>query len=162
MAIAESVAQQWSPTKALNFIHAESTFKHNAKAGTSSAQGLMQLTDSAFKDAEKLAGRKLNRNSPRDNVTAGVIYAKSLEDRLEAATGKRPPEYLVYTAYHSGFGGAMKLLDPKNQTKPAAALLPDHAKANRAMYFNPNGRPYSIKKVRQNLKDYYEAKRLDK
>lgn len=162
--IEEAESQGVNHKLALNVANAESNFKQEAKAGTTSASGLFQITKGTATEIKDkiLKDSKLDVKTPEGNIKAGVAYIKHIKGKLEKATGKSVPDYMVYTGYHSGIEGALTLLNPGNQKKSAASLMPAAAKANNKIYYNPNGKPYSVAKVRQNLKDYYESKRLDK
>lgn len=164
MVIEEAGRQGVDPKLALNTVNAESNFKEGAKAGTSSASGLFQITGGTAKDIKNhiLKDSSVDVNTPQGNAKAGVAYLGHIKEQLKQKTGKTPPDYLVYTAYHSGLTGAAALLDKNSQNSSAAHLMPEAAKANPKIFYNPNGRPYTVRKVRQNLKDYYESKRLDK
>lgn len=164
MVIEEAGAQGVNPKLALNIVNAESDFRAKAKAGTSSASGAFQITKGTGDDIKNriLKDKSINIDTPEGNAKAGVGLIKHITDSLKTSTGKPPPDYLVYTAYHSGLAGTTALLDKANQHASAAKLMPEAAKANNSIFYNPNGRPYTVLKVRQNLKDYYESKRLDK
>lgn len=161
--IEEAAKQKVDPKLALNIAYAESGIEQvKEKSGKTSAYGVFQLTEAASKDARKILGNnKLSRYKLKDNVIKGIAYIKHTKARLEKATGKPVPDFMVYSAYHQGVTGMLTLLNPANKNKAAAKLLPAAAKANPKFFYNPkSGKPYSTAKVLQNLKDYYESKRL--
>lgn len=69
----------------LRIIRQESGYNPDA-ISNAGAKGLMQLTPSAFKDAEKELGKNLEKNNydiifePKINVNAGINYLKWIDD----------------------------------------------------------------------------------
>lgn len=133
----------------------ESSFNPNAGAGTSSAKGLFQFTDSTWKEMVDKYGKQYNigygdRMDPKKNAIMGALYARDNAQGLAKrgfATG--PTE--LYAAHMLGQGGASQLLSAM-QTNPntdAVALLPKAAAANQNVFFNKDGSHKTVAQVYQ-------------
>jgi N-acetylmuramoyl-L-alanine amidase len=96
----QSVASQngVSPSLASAIAWQESGFNNNMVSGAN-ARGVMQVMPGTWDYVQRnLATRKLDPNSATDNVTAGVLYLKSL---LNATGGD---ESSAIAAYYQGLG----------------------------------------------------------
>ena len=140
----------------------ESGFNPNAHAGTSSASGLYQFTNStwaqtlakhgdALGDALGLSGataaQKLAlRNDPGAAAMMAAELAGDNQTSLTNALGRPPQASELYLAHFLGADGAGKFLSAL-QTDPsqsASALLPKAAASNRAIFFDASGAPRSL------------------
>jgi soluble lytic murein transglycosylase-like protein len=87
-----------SPSLATAIAWQESGF-NNAMVSGANARGVMQVMPGTWDYVQRnLAGRTLNPNSAADNVTAGVLYLKSL---LRQTGGN---ESAAIAAYYQGLG----------------------------------------------------------
>jgi soluble lytic murein transglycosylase-like protein len=96
----QSVAAQHgvSPSLATAIAWQESGF-NNAMVSSANARGIMQVMPGTWDYVQQnLAGRQLDPNSAHDNVTAGVLYLKSL---LNQTGGD---ESAAIAAYYQGLG----------------------------------------------------------
>lgn len=120
----------------------ESNFNPNAKAGTSSAKGLYQFIDSTWSDMVEKYGAKYGIGmgdvfNPRANALMAALFAKDNMKILQSA-GIPISNATLYTAHFLGAGGAKKLLSsPSNAI--AAQILPDAARSNKPVFYNPDG-----------------------
>lgn len=87
-----------SPSLATAIAWQESGFNNNM-VSSANARGVMQVMPGTWDYVQRnLAGRQLNPNSAHDNVTAGVLYLKSL---LNQTGGD---ESSAIAAYYQGLG----------------------------------------------------------
>ena len=87
-----------SPSLATAIAWQESGF-NNGMVSSANARGVMQVMPGTWEYVQRnLAGRQLNPNSAHDNVTAGVLYLKSL---LNQTGGD---ECAAIAAYYQGLG----------------------------------------------------------
>ena len=96
----QSVAAQHgvSPSLATAIAWQESGF-NNGMVSSANARGVMQVMPGTWQYVQQnLAGRQLDPNSAHDNVTAGVLYLKSL---LNQTGGD---ESAAIAAYYQGLG----------------------------------------------------------
>jgi soluble lytic murein transglycosylase-like protein len=96
----QSVASQHGvpPSLATAIAWQESGF-NNGMVSSANARGVMQVMPGTWSYVQQnLASRKLDPNSATDNVTAGVLYLKSL---LNATGGD---ESAAIAAYYQGLG----------------------------------------------------------
>lgn len=132
------------------FAAIESGFNPNAKASTSSAGGLMQFTDSTWKETVGKYGSKYgitptaSKFDPKASALMGAEYIKANMRSLSSVT-KNPGPTELYAAHFLGPGGAVKLLkaDPNAS---AVDLLPKAANANKAIFMN-GGAPRTVGEV---------------
>lgn len=154
--VVEDISKQQGtePKKMVAYAAIESGLNPNAKASTSSASGLFQFTKATWNEQISKNARKYNLDpnvSPTD-VTASTLmateYVKSNERILKSVKSDISLTD-VYLAHFLGPTGAKKFLkaDP---SEIAANILPDAAKANKAIFYE-NGRPLTISEVYNKL-----------
>lgn len=155
--------------EALTFANAESSLKHYDKDGKvikgsgTSARGLYQLTDDAVTDARKFLNDKtLDPEKPEDNIKLGLAYYNYAKAEAKKYF-KNPSIEHIYAFYHLGPSGARKVFEhasgPNARKIAFAKLLPDAAKANAKLYYNPkSGKSVSVAKALENIKDFVLTK----
>lgn len=89
----------------------------------------------------------------RHDPKAAAVMAGELTRRnqaaLSSALGRQPNEGELYTAHVLGAGGAIELIRGAAATPKgdATALFPEAAAANRAIFFEPGGKPRTLAQV---------------
>ncbi|MBA4160855.1 MAG: transglycosylase [Novosphingobium sp.] len=149
----------------------ESSLNPNAKAGTSSAAGLYQFTKGTWLDtldrhgsAHGLAwadaaiqGGRVRDPVLRDAVLAlrydpdasALMAAELASDNrtfLRSVLGREPDAPELYMAHFLGADGAGRFLTAlaANPAQSAAALFPEAARANKAVFYDASGQPRSL------------------
>lgn len=115
-----------------------------AQAIERDAQGRHKVSDPALK-AEILA---LRHDPQAASLMAGVLTKESAE-ALETDLGRPPKEGELYIAHFLGAGGAGRLIAAAESapSRFAAALFPDAAGANRAIFYETSGKPRTVAQV---------------
>lgn len=142
---------------------AESNFKANAKAKTSSATGLFQFIESTWMDMVKKHGAKygINTDQSRQNLLnlrkdpalasyMAAEFASDNKTHLEQTVGGNIGNTELYFAHFMGAGGASAFLTQlkKSPMSIAADLFPKAARANRNVFYEPStGRPKTLQEV---------------
>lgn len=148
----------------------ESSLNPSARAGTSSAAGLYQFTKGTWLnmldrhgaehgldwaasaiDGGKVADPGLRaqimalRYDPDSSALMAAELASDNRAALSARLGREPDPSELYMAHFLGAEGAGRFLSALavDPTQSAAALLPDAAAANRAIFYD-NGAPRSL------------------
>lgn len=149
----------------------ESDMRPDARAPTSSASGLYQFIESTWLEtldrhgakhgmswAEEAIGPggRVGDADTRDHLlslrfdpdTASLMAAELARDNsagLQATLGREPEPTELYLAHFLGLSGAQQFLGAleSNPDQSAAALMPQAARANRAIFFD-NGQPRSV------------------
>ncbi|MEY4951925.1 MAG: hypothetical protein RL299_349 [Pseudomonadota bacterium] len=149
----------------------ESSFNPNAKAGTSSAAGLYQFTKGTWldtldrhgsthglgwADAAIQGGRVRDpvlrqqvlalRYDPDASALMAAELASDNRDFLRGVLGREPDAPELYMAHFLGADGAGKFLTAlaANPAQSAAALFPEAAGANKAIFYDASGAPRSL------------------
>jgi len=145
----------------------ESSFDPNARAGTSSATGLYQFTDSTWSSMVNKYGDQYNigiddRKDPRANAIMGGLFAKENQTYLEV-NGHDVQNTDLYMAHFLGPGGANQFLNAleKNGNQPAyQAVSAGAAQANKSIFYDAkNGnRPRTLQEVYSNFQKKIEPK----
>ena len=161
----------------------ESHLNPTAHAGTSTARGLYQFTEGSWLKALErhggdhglggaqaaiLGGAARNpvqraailalRNDPTASSLMAGELANDNRASLTAHLGRSPNGAELYLAHFLGADGANRFLDTlaASPQASAAALLPQAAGANRAIFYDGSGAPRSVAAVMQTI-----AKRFD-
>ncbi len=115
-----------------------------AAAITRGKDGRYEIADEGTR-AEILA----LRTDPALSAAMAGEYALESAQRLEQATGRAPSDGELYAAHFLGAGGAASLIKAREATPEAeaAALFPAAAKANKAIFFERDGRPRTVAEV---------------
>lgn len=119
------------------FVKRESGFLPYAKAGTSSASGLMQFIDSTWDTyvpkLQALGFANPNKFDPAASIAAGALYIKDNAKLISKVTGRAPNLGELYLAHFLGGGGAQKVLsmDPGADWSQG---MEKAAKANASIY----------------------------
>ncbi|HEV7369772.1 transglycosylase SLT domain-containing protein [Arenibaculum sp.] len=89
------------------------------------------------------------REDPRIASLMAAEFTRENREHLAREVGGRIGATELYMAHFLGAGGAAKFLDAHRSDpgKPASALLPQAAAANRAVFYGPEGRPRSVAEV---------------
>lgn len=126
---AAAQARGIDPELALSIARAESSFDPRAKARTSSASGLFQVTKDTWKEFGGKPGRQLD---PDENIRVGLDIIAKNTSTLKNALGREPRPAEVYAAHYFGPSGAKSFLFADPET-PIASIL-----GERAVKANPN------------------------
>lgn len=143
----------------------ESGLDPSARAKTSSAAGLFQFIESTWLQTMQREGA-LPPGASRADVLAmrydpamasQMAAALAGENRagLKASLGREPDHAELYLAHFLGLGGAQTMLgaDPSSS---AAALMPEAARANRAIFYD-NGAERSVGDVLGVIRERMDA-----
>lgn len=89
------------------------------------------------------------RKDPRIAAFMAAEYARDNRDRLRAQVGGEIGGAELYMAHFLGAGGASRFLNAlkRDADQPAAALLPEAAAANRAVFYDKSGRARSVGEI---------------
>lgn len=118
----------------------ESSLNPSAKAKTSSATGLFQMTRPTWRRMVKQHGAALGITlddiaDPEANAIMAGMLAKENQQRLENALNRPIDAGELYVAHFMGGAGAQKLLTA-NPDARAAKLFPRAAEANRSIFYD--------------------------
>ena len=149
----------------------ESSLNPNAKAGTSSAAGLYQFTKGTWLATLERHGSEhglgwadaaIQGGRVRDPVLRGAVLALRYDpdasalmaaelasdnrDFLRGVLGREPDAPELYLAHFLGADGAGRFLTAMaaNPAQSAAALFPEAAGANKAIFYDAAGAPRSL------------------
>jgi hypothetical protein len=140
----------------------ESGFRPDARARGSSATGLYQFIDRTWLDLVRRHGAKhgIASDTPREELLAlredpafsaamAAEYALQNKAALEAALGRPAGRGELALAHFLGAGGATQFLRglAANDGTEAAALLPEAAAANRAVFYGRDGTARSLGEI---------------
>lgn len=154
---------QPQPTPQTNYIQKliklESGGNPNAKAKTSSAEGLTQFTDGTWRAMVSKYGQEYGltangRTDPEQATIAAELYAKENSDKLARTLGREPEEHELYIAHFMGGSGAKKLLTLPDNTN-AAQVFPEAAKANKPIFLD-RGKARTVGQVKELIKRKFE------
>jgi len=103
------------------------------------------------------------RDDPRIAATMAAEYARDNQARLARALGREIGATDLYLAHFLGPNGAIRLLGTmRNEPdRPAAELLPEAAAANRSVFFEPDGRPLSVREIYDRFAAKFDPGRID-
>lgn len=89
------------------------------------------------------------RNDPQAASLMAAEHASDNKDALESALGRDATGTDLYMAHFLGLGGARKFLKAMdaNPERSGAALFPAAARANRNIFYSPNGTPRSLGQI---------------
>ncbi len=95
------------------------------------------------------------RNDPKTSATLAGDHLRGVVDRLSATLGRVPDAAEAYLGHFLGSGGAGQMLQAVQSTpqRAAADLLPEAARANPAMFYGADGKPYSAAQFVQHVRD---------
>jgi hypothetical protein len=117
----------------------------NYAQAISSANGRYDVADPSLK-AEILQ----LRNDPKTAAVMAGEFTRRNAQQLASALGRQPTDGELYAAHFMGSNGAADLSN-QDQTAPqanAAALFPDQAASNRAIFYDKaSGRPRTVSEV---------------
>lgn len=143
----------------------ESGLDPSARAKTSSATGLFQFIDSTWLRTVERHGGAPEGMSRQDvlamrydpAMASQMAAALASDNRagLQATLGREPDHAELYLAHFLGLGGARTMLraDP---SASAAALMPEAARANRAIFYD-NGGARNVGEVMGVIRDRMDA-----
>lgn len=127
--------------------------KHGAEHGLGwAANAIRQGQDGRYYVSDP-ATRQAILDLRKDPEAASAMAAELASDNraaLEQTLGRKAEPVDLYLAHFLGAGGAATFLraHDANPDAPAAALLPQAARANRAIFFDKNGAPRSVAEIR--------------
>jgi hypothetical protein len=101
------------------------------------------------------------RHDPAANALMAGAFTKANAATLTARLGRAPSEAELYLAHFLGAGGAARLitLGATHPGAKAADVFPHAARANRSIFYDPQGRARSIAQVRNVLTARYDVAR---
>lgn len=120
---------------------AESSFKADASASTSSAVGMFQFTASTWKylcDQYKFDYTPEDRKDPKKSAQVAGLFVRSINETLQRNLGRNPSYGEVYMGYFLGPTGAVRFLKAaeKDPNAVGAELFPKAAKANPNVFYS--------------------------
>ncbi len=138
----------------MTMINAESSVKKTT------GNGYAQITPSAWKQAEKSLGRKLNRNDKNDYADATVAYYKWTARQVQQVirSGGTPAVKDVYIAYNAGING-FKALYKASPIQRAIDVVPKEVSDNNPhFYYNVDGSPRTVANTLKTYRAFIAAK----
>ena len=162
----------------------ESHLNPTAHAGTSTARGLYQFTEGSWlkalerhggdhglggaqaailsgaaRDPAQRAAILALRNDPTASSLMAGELANDNRATLTAHLGRIPDGAELYLAHFLGADGANRFLDTLSASPQAsaAALLPQAAGANRAIFYDGSGAPSSVAAVMQTIRARFDS-----
>jgi len=162
----------------------ESRLNPTAHAGTSTARGLYQFTEGSWLKAVERHGGEHGLGSAQaailngaarnpaqraailalrnDPAAASLMAGELANDNRAALTahlGRTPDGAELYLAHFLGADGANRFLDTLSASPQAsaAALLPQAASANRAIFYDASGAPRSVSAVMQTIRARFDS-----
>lgn len=154
-ALQQSIKQHGvSPTEIMTLVNSESSVKH------SGGNDYGQMTDIAWKQAQQLTGRTLNRHNPKDYADAVVSTYKWTADQVKQITnsGGTPSMKDVYPAYNAGVSGFKALHNASPSQRSVDVVPPEVAANNKKFYYHSNGSPMTVRQTLQAYKTFVEQK----
>lgn len=136
--------------------------EHGQKHGLGWASDSIRQTSSGrfiVSDPETRRAILSLRNDPQAASLMAAEHASDNKDSLEASLGRDATGTDLYMAHFLGIGGARKFLKAMdgNAERSGASLFPAAARANRNIFYSPNGTPRSLGQIYERF-----AGKLDK
>lgn len=146
-----------SPDLLQGIAQIESGMNPEAKAKTSSASGLFQITAPTWKALVMRYGKQHGFGmgdilNPQANAKAAALLTAENNQKLATKLGREPDAAEIYTAHFMGANKAIKLLNA-GPREIAAKLFPAEAKANKPIFYYKDGKPRDVMAVRMLLSD---------
>lgn len=109
----------------------------------SSAQGPYQILNGTWKDLEKVAKRKLDRNSVADNDLAFELYTKQSEKALEQSGIEINPgnTYALHVFGQKGGVDYLRKMKSNPEGLSTDGMPAEVIKGNKAFFFDESGKP---------------------
>ncbi len=133
----------------------ESNFNPNAKAGTSSATGLYQFTDSTWSSMVKKYGAangisdtQADKLDPEKNALMGAYFAKENQAYIEKRTGEKADNTDLYMGHFLGAGGASTFLRSDPNAAATSVVSSAAASANKNIFYNKDGSSRTVQEVK--------------
>jgi hypothetical protein len=129
----------------------ESSFRADAKSGSSSAIGLFQLTapTAAYLietyGEEYHIGFDADLTNPRINSILGAMYLTEVRDIMENRLKRHVNLVEMYLGHHFSPYRAVRMLRSPNAT--LYDIYPEAAERNVSIYYKPNGKKRTVKEV---------------
>lgn len=168
----------------------ESGFDPDARARTSSAEGLYQFIEQTWLQTVKRHGERHGlgwaaarisqtgnrfsvsedarevlalRNDPQAAATMAAAFASDNRNHLQNALGRPVNGTEMYLAHFLGPAGAARFLRAHDSApdSPASHLLPDAARTNRPVFFTQSGRPRTVGEIYRNFAGKLDGARGD-
>ena len=94
------------------------------------------------------------RNQPEAASAMAAEFAADNGNVLATALGREPESVDLYLAHFLGSGGATKFLKAwqADPSRPAAALFPEAAGANKAIFYGRAGAPRTLNEIRERFR----------
>lgn len=133
---------------------AESAFNASAKARTSSASGLFQITNGTWRDLVSKYGEQAgvtlkDKDDPAANALMAGFLTRENRSWLRDELGREPSDGELYAAHFLGPDSAGKLIVNRNSGASAARAFPKAAQANKSIFYNSEGRARTVSEVYQ-------------
>lgn len=137
-------------------VGAESSFRTNVKASTSSAKGLFQfteptwtyLTTKVFPDVGFTLDDRLD---PDKSAKIGALYLGMIQDKLAKGLGRASTLGETYVGYFLGPTGGLRLIKAaeSHPNSIAAKMFPNAAKANKNVFYEKGNlaKPFTLAEV---------------
>lgn len=133
---------------------AESSFRADVSATTSSATGMFQFTESTWNylcKQYKLDFTPQDRKDPRKSAQVAGLFVRSINETLQRNLGRKPTYGEVYMGYFLGPTGAVRFLKAaeKNPNAIGAELFPKAANANPNVFYNKGDKsqPLTLRQI---------------
>lgn len=133
---------------------AESSFRSDAGASTSSAVGLFQFTESTWSylcKQYKLPYTSQDRTDPQKSAEVAGLYINTINETLQRTLGRKPSYGEVYMGYFLGPAGASRFLKALKENPDAigAEMFPKAAKANPNVFYDKGNKssPLTLRQI---------------
>jgi hypothetical protein len=138
---------------------------HGEKHGLGKLAGAITLTETGPRVADPALKEKILalRDDPRLSAAMAAEYARGNHAQLAQSLGREVGATDLYLAHFLGAGGATRFLmtlrtDP---ARPAADILPEAAAANRAVFFDRDGRARSTDEIYDRFAAKFDPGRVE-
>jgi hypothetical protein len=144
----------------------ESSNRPTAQASTSSAAGLFQFTEDTWRDSARLVPELRARMNDDDfmdlrfdpELSRQVVEATTASNAelLRSVLDREPTAGELYAAHFLGRRGSLQLVSSPPD-RPAEEVFPRPARANRNVFYKPDGTPRTIAELRDWLEQRMRA-----
>jgi hypothetical protein len=127
------------------------------------AQAIVQGPDGRFDVPDPAARSAIMtlRNNPQVSAVMAGAFTRNNASQLAASLGRKPSEAELYVAHFLGAEGAAKLISAagSHPRADAAAMFPQAAASNRAIFYDASGQPRSAAQVLSRLTGRFDVAR---
>lgn len=165
---ADVQAKTSSATGLYQFIDStwlESVKQHGAKYGLENLASEIQTGSNGKAQVLSAEIKQEILELRKDPYLAAVMaaeFTKSNQQAIESNLNRDVTDTDLYLAHFLGAGGATKFLSglEENPNQPAAHILPSAARANKNVFYHPNGQAKSVAEIYTNFEQKFETNQV--